>query len=127
MRTRYRLGFVLCTMITLLAVSRPSRADDWIGGSGVQIISLEPLVTYEGGAIRVLLMSPINVPYCGNSSGQASLLQVLFTNGTQETRSALTAGLYVALAEGKAVTFLLSSAGCSPDGSPVAVGMHVPS
>ena len=127
MRPRYRSAFVLCAVITLSALSRPSHADDWIGGSGQQISALEPLVTYEGGAIRVSLANPINVPYCGNSSGLSSMFHVLFTNGTQESRSSLVAGLYVAFTAGKAVTFLLSSAACSPDGSPVIVGIHMPS
>jgi hypothetical protein len=55
------------------------------------------------------------------------LVELLFTTGTQETRSSLVAALYTALAEQKTVTFLLSSAACSPDGLPVIVGMHIDS
>ncbi len=127
MKIKSGVRVAMGTMVAFLSLSSPSFADDWIGAPGVQIGALEPLTTYEGGVIRVRLVNPINVPYCGNSSGQSSLLHVLFTNGTQETRSALTAALYVALTEGKAVTFLLSSAQCSPDGSPVVIGMNVPS
>ena len=125
---RSRLLYLLLpTIITLFTGVSPSRADDWIGGGGVPLSAVEPMTTYEGGAIRVMLVNPLNVPYCGNSSGQASILHVVYTNGTQESRSALVAALYMALAQGKTVTFLLSSASCSPDGSPVIVGMHVSS
>jgi hypothetical protein len=127
MRPRYGLTSLLRTAITLLAICCPAHADDWVGGSGQQIGALDLLATYEGGALRVFLANPMNVPYCWSSSGQAPLLQILFTNGTQETRSSLVAGLYVAFTEGKAVTFLLSSAACSPDGSPVIVGLHMTS
>jgi hypothetical protein len=120
----FRAIGVRLAIVALLSIGT-AHADDWIGGTGLTISALEPLATYEGGVVRVFLSSPINVPYCGNSSGQASMLHFLFTNGTQESRSALVAGLYVAFAEGKTVAVLLSSSGCSPDGSPVLVGMHV--
>ncbi len=124
MRLRHGLAFFLCTAVTLLATSRPSHADDWVGGSGQQIAALNPATTYEGGSLRVFLANPMNVPYCG-ISGQTSVLHVLFTNGTQESRSSMIAGLYIAFTTGKMVTFLLSSAACSPDGSPVLVGLQM--
>jgi hypothetical protein len=122
----FRTIWVRLAIVALLSIGT-AHADDWIGGNGSTLSALEPLATYEGGVIRVFLPNPMNVPYCGNSSGQTSMFHVLlFTNGTQESRSALVAGLYLALAEGKAVTFLLSSSGCSPDGAaPVLVGIHI--
>jgi hypothetical protein len=107
----------------LLSAIGTAQANDWTGL--VTIGAVQPSVVDEGGVVRVGLTSPLTVPYCGNSSGQASNLDFLFTNGTQEGRSALVAALYLALVESKQVTFLLSSAGCSPYGSPVVVGMNV--
>ncbi len=114
-------------LVTLLTVPGLSHADDWIGGSGLSISALEPQIAAEGGVIRVDLVSSTSVPYCGNASGQAQILEFLFAGGTQETRSALVAAIYLAFAESKAVTFLLSSSGCSPYGYPVVVGMHITS
>jgi len=112
-------------LLTFLLASGSASADSWVGGGGVQIASLEPLLTYGGGMIRVMLSSPMSVPVCGDSSGQVPLVELLYTSGTQEARTAVVAGLYTALAQGRPVTFLLSSAACSPDGMPVIVGMHV--
>lgn len=106
----------------LLGVESAS-ADSWTGG--FQIGSLQPSVIAEGGVIRVGTTNAIAVPYCGDSSGQASTIDFLFTSGTQEARSALVAGLYTALATGNTVTLLISSAGCSPYGAPVIVGMNI--
>jgi hypothetical protein len=75
--------------------------------------------------IRVFFANSIGVPLCGDSSGQAPLLEFPFTSGTQETRSSLVAALYTALAEQKTVTFLVSTSACSSDGLPVITGMHI--
>jgi hypothetical protein len=121
-----RVLMAVCAVGVLLVImSAGANADDWIGGSGLVIGALEPLAVAEGGAVRIVLTSPINVPYCGNSSGQASYFDVLYTNGTQESRAALVSGLYVALAAGKSITLLLSSAACSPYAAPEVVGIHV--
>ena len=111
--------FVIDLLIRVTKIS-PGR---FISAGLVTIGGVQPSVVDEGGVVRVGLTSPLTVPYCGNSSGQASNLDFLFTNGTQEGRSAFVAALYLALAESKQVTFLLSSAGCSPYGSPVVVGI----
>lgn len=111
--------------LALTTLTSTARADDWIGGAGQTISALEPLLSAEGGAVRIVLPNPINVPYCGNGSSQSAVFDLLFINGTQETRSATIAGLYVAFAAGKTITLLLSSAACSPYAAPEVVGINI--
>jgi hypothetical protein len=106
-----------------LLCTEAASADTWTGA--FQIGSLQPAVNAEGGVIRVNINNGLAVPFCGDSSGKASVIDFLFTNGTQESRSGLVAGLYTALATGASVTLLISSAGCSPYGAPVIVGMNI--
>jgi hypothetical protein len=123
MKNRVRRMMTLAVLSMGLLGVESASADSWTGG--FQIGGIQPLVTAEGGAIRVGTTNPIAVPLCGDASGQASTIDFLFTNGTQEARSALVAGLYTALATGNTVTLLISSAGCSPYGAPIIVGMNI--
>jgi hypothetical protein len=78
----FRTIWVRLAIVALLSIGT-AHADDWIGGNGSTLSALEPLATYEGGVIRVFLPNPMNVPYCGNSSGQTSTFHFLLsTNGS---------------------------------------------
>lgn len=110
-------------MAAFLLGSGVASADSWTGS--ITISSIEPMIVAEGGVVEVGPSTPTTVPFCGNASGQATAFDLVFTNGTQETRSALIAALYLALSESKPITLLLSSSGCSAYGYPVIVGMNI--
>jgi hypothetical protein len=110
------LGAVL---VAIVVWSGSAFADEWTGA--VVITSVMPLLSAEGGAVRVNLSAPVATSLCGTTP----TFDLVLTGGTQASESALVAALYMAFATGKATTFLLSSTTCSPWSQPLVVGMNV--
>ena len=103
----------------MLVASNALLADSWTQELG--LVKVEPLVAYQGGMVRVVVDATVSTTNCGNGT----VLDFLFTGGTQESRSATLSALYMALAAGKRVEFYLSSTACSPVGPPVITGLNV--
>jgi hypothetical protein len=107
----------IAVLAATVLIASSAWADTWT--SAVTMSALQPLVDQEGGVVRVYLTSNISTS-CGNTN----IFDFVFTNGVAAANSALVAGLYVALNNGTAVTFLLATS-CSPFSAPMITGMSV--
>ena len=105
--------------LCLLPIGGMAVADSWT--PPVRLEFVEPLLNFQGGMVRVKVDTAVATPLCGT----ASVFEFMFTSGTQETRSAALAALYMALAADKTVKFYVSSTSCSPLGTPVITGLDV--
>jgi hypothetical protein len=105
--------------LVMLSASSPLLADSWTQQLG--IVKVNPLVAWQGGMVRVVVDATVTTTNCGTGT----VLDFIFSGGTQESRSAALSALYMAMASGKRVEFYLSSTACSSVGSPVITGLNV--
>jgi hypothetical protein len=109
----------LLVAIIMLSITSAAVADDWT--QELSVVKLEPLVSWQGGAVRIVVDATVTTSLCGNGI----VLDFMFTGGTQESRSATLSALYMAFAADKRVKFYVSSTSCSPVGTPMITGLDV--
>ena len=107
------------TLLAALSWCGTSNADDWTGA--LVVTSVQPLLTAEGGVVRVAFSTSVSTAACGTTNQ----FDLVLSGGTPASQSALVAALYMSVATGKITTFLVSSSACSPWGSPLVVGMNI--
>ena len=118
------IGAIALTVLSTL----PIQADEWAAQSGVvkefHVVKVEPLITYDGGIVRVIVDSVIPSTSCaGQTVGDIRL--GAGAPGTTEARSAAVSASYMALAANKTIRLFLSTSGCSAGGVPIILGLDV--
>ena len=94
-------------------------AETWTQAVGMELV--EPLATWQGGMVRVKLDTPLVTTSCGTTA----VVDFVFSHGTQETRSAVIAALYMAFASDRKVRLYVVDGACSPVGAPMFTGLDV--
>jgi hypothetical protein len=102
----------------LLAASMTTYADTWTGQLHVTLV--EPLLSWNSGAIRVVVDANVNASPCGTTT----IFDFLYSGGTSESRASIVSALYMALAADKTIRLYYADT-CSPWGTPVITGMDV--
>jgi hypothetical protein len=101
-------------------LSAPVFADVW-SPTLVTIESIKPLAAWQGGILRIKVSSPMSVANCVSSNE----IDLSYSVGTSETRSAVIAALYLAFASQQSVKFMLSDTSCSFGSIPTFTGLEV--
>lgn len=114
-------SFVLAVFISSMAfLSGPASADVW--SPTVAIKSIKPLAAWGGaGIVRVKVSTQLSVVGCVASDE----IDLSFSVGTAESRSAVLAALYLAFASQQSVKFFLSDTSCSIGSFPLFTGVEV--
>ncbi len=74
-----------------------------------------------GGMVRVKVDTPLVTAQCGT----ATILDFTFQGGTEESRKAVVAALYMAFAMERQVRLYISDTACSAAGAPLFTGMDI--
>jgi len=115
MKKLYQLFIIL-----LIVFSQPVFADgQW--APAVQLTVIEPLVEWNGGAIRIFPSTSTNPAGCSNTV----VYDFIFDVGTHETRSATVSAIYLAFTANKNIRFYIDTDVCSPGNAPVVRGAQV--
>jgi hypothetical protein len=94
-------------------------AETW--SQPVTLLLVEPMASWQGGMIRIKTDAPIVTSHCGT----ATILDFVFDGGTDESRKAVIAALYMAFSMDRQVRLYVSDTTCSPPGAPVFTGLDV--
>jgi hypothetical protein len=87
----------------------------------VTLLLVEPLASWQGGLLRVKTDAPIVTPSCGT----ATILDFVYQGGTEESRKAVVAAVYMAFATDRQVRLYVSDTTCSAPGAPIFTGLDV--
>ena len=88
-------------------------ADTW--SAYVILTSVQPLTVWNGGAIRVQPITATNPDGCTSNY----YYDFTYDSGTQETRAAVVAAIYMAFTTGKQIKFYVDGDKCSPADAPI--------
>lgn len=105
----------------LIGAASGAQAETWTAPLDIDFI--EPLASWQGGMVRVKLVTPLVTSQCGTSS----VVDFVYTmaNSTQETRAAVISALYMAFAMEKKIKLYVVDNACSPVGAPMFTGLDV--
>jgi len=112
MKKFYQVSFIL-----LIIFSQSVNA----GGQwtpAIQLTVVEPLVEWNGGAIRIFPSTSTNPAGCSNTV----VYDFIFDAGTRETRSATVSAIYIAFTADKSIKLYIDTEVCSFGGAPVVRG-----
>lgn len=96
-----------------------SQAETWSAPVGIELV--EPLSAWQGGMVRVKLDTSLVTAQCGTTN----IFDFVFTQGTQETRSAVISALYMAFIADRKVRLYVVDNACSAPGAPMFTGLDV--
>lgn len=100
---------------------------DPVGGSCRNVVSAGQSAAggaacfLAGGMVRIKTDAPIVTAGCGT----ATVLDFVYSGGNEESRKAVIAALYMAVAMERQVRLYISDTACSPPGAPVFTGLDV--
>jgi hypothetical protein len=87
----------------------------------VTLLLVEPLASWQGGLLRIKTDTPIVTASCGTTT----VLDFVYQGGTEESRKAVVAAVYMALAGDRQVRLYVSDTTCSAVGAPIFTGLDV--
>ena len=113
------MKFKIFVIFILMFMTTQVWSDTW--SAYVTLTSVQPLTVWNSGAIRVQPITATNPAGCTSNY----YYDFTYDSGTQETRAAVVAAIYMAFTTGKQIKFYDDGDKCSPANAPIIRGAFV--